>query len=321
MKKTNYAYAVGRIRVNELSLLSSDDVKRLIGAKTYDEAAAQLNSKGYEINGDDYASALKKQKDDAWQLIKEVVTDLSQMNSLIIKNDYHNLKAAVKSAVSGEDARGALITPSVYDTEKIYAAVNEKKWSDIPEEMRAPAQEAYDVLVKTRSAQLSDAICDKYAMKSMLEHAKKAESSIFNDIAQLTVALADIKIAYRCINAGKSADFMKSAMCGCSLIDIDSLVSKASNGSEDFFSYLEKTSFKQAAQLLRESPVSFEKYGDDMIMEIIERGKRTAFGIDPIVSYYEAKEAELITVRIVLSGKLNGASDDVISERVRKLYV
>ncbi|MCI8744511.1 MAG: V-type ATP synthase subunit C, partial [Lachnospiraceae bacterium] len=34
-----------------------------------------------------------------------------------------------------------------------------------------------------------------------------------------------------------------------------------------------------------------------------------------------ARENEIKTVRIILSGKLNGLSDDSIRERVREMYV
>lgn len=321
MKDTDYVYAVGRIRVNELSLLSSSDMGRLIAAKTYEEVVSQLNAKGYEINGTDYSSALNEQKRNTWKLLQEVLPDKSQMDSVIIKNDYHNLKAAVKSAVTGNDGKACLLSPSVYEPEKIYNAVTEKKFSDLPPEMRSVAEESYDILVRTHMAQLSDAVCDKAALEAMLSLAKKADSEIFTEIAECIVACTDIKILYRCILTGKSKEFMSQAVCSCKAFAADTLILKAMGGMDEFLSYLARTDYTEAAEALKQSPTAFEKYCDDRLMRIIEQGKRTAFGIEPLVAYYLAKEAELLSVRIVLSGKLNGNDEETIRERVRLLYV
>ena len=56
-------------------------------------------------------------------------------------------------------------------------------------------------------------------------------------------------------------------------------------------------------------------------MECVNKAKYTAFGIDPIIAYYVARDAEIKTVRIVLSAKINNLPADVIRERVRTLYV
>ena len=40
----------------------------------------------------------------------------------------------------------------------------------------------------------------------------------------------------------------------------------------------------------------------------------------PIVAFYLAKQNEIRTARIIMTAKANGFSEDVISERVRKMY-
>ncbi|MEG1437195.1 MAG: V-type ATPase subunit, partial [Oscillospiraceae bacterium] len=60
---------------------------------------------------------------------------------------------------------------------------------------------------------------------------------------------------------------------------------------------------------------------DDLIMNCIKPARYKAFGVDPIVAYYLAKDAEIKSVRIILSAKLNHLPADIIRERVRALYV
>lgn len=321
MKDTDYVYAVGRIRVKEISLLSSSEIGRLISAKTISEAVGILNSKGYEFEGLDYENAINNQRKQTWQLMKEILPDISSMNSIIIKNDYHNLKAAVKAAVTGTDSRTFLLSPSVYNPDEIYSAVLQKKFSSLPAEMADIAWKGYDILVRTKSAQLSDAVIDKGAMEAMLAYSKNNDSEVFNNIAQWTVACTDIKILFRCIEAGKSAEFMRYAVCSCDAFSSDEIIKFAAEGMDKFFEFLEKTRYGKGAEALKESPAAFEKFCDDGLMKIINDARMTAFGIDPLVAYFIAKETELLNVRIIMSGKINDIPEEVINARVRELYV
>ena len=44
-------------------------------------------------------------------------------------------------------------------------------------------------------------------------------------------------------------------------------------------------------------------------------------GIGPLAAYYVAKETEIKALRIILSAKISGASNDTVRERMRELYV
>ncbi len=204
---------------------------------------------------------------------------------------------------------------------EIYDTVADRNFADLPDIMSKAGEKAYDILVRTSSAQLSDAVIDKATMKAMMSLAEKSDSDMLSQIAQCTVACADIKTAYRCILADKSPDFMKYAISSCSAFSSHDIIQKAVCGMDDFLSWLDKTDYAEAAESLRVSTTSFEKYCDDRIMEIVQRGKTTAFGVDPIVAYYIACETEILTLRIILSGKLNNIPGDTITARVRDMYV
>ena len=56
-------------------------------------------------------------------------------------------------------------------------------------------------------------------------------------------------------------------------------------------------------------------------MSHIEKAKYKSFGIEPLIAFYIAKDAEIKNVRIILSCKHNELPPQTIRERVRKLYV
>ena len=49
--------------------------------------------------------------------------------------------------------------------------------------------------------------------------------------------------------------------------------------------------------------------------------KYNAFSVGPVIAYVIARQNEIKTVRIILTGKQNDLPDDSIRERVREMYV
>ena len=114
---------------------------------------------------------------------------------------------------------------------------------------------------------------------------------------------------------------MENAVCGSPEIEKDELIKSALAGTEQLFTYLETTHYSEAAALLKESSAKYEKWCDDVIMELAEDARMLAFGSEPLAAYFIAKEAEIKNLRILSVCKEFGADKETITERMRKLYV
>ena len=88
--------------------------------------------------------------------------------------------------------------------------------------------------------------------------------------------------------------------------------------AESLFAFLEGTPYSNAAALLKDSAAQYEKWCDDVIMELAETARMQAFGSDPLAAYYIAKEAEIKNIRILSVCKEFGADKETITERMRK---
>lgn len=325
MHETEYAYAVARIRVNELTLLTTSELNQLVNAASYDDAMHKLADKGWKVPENspyDYAKMLEAEADKAWSLIKEVIPDIHELDMLIVKNDFHNLKAALKCSASGDDPSGYYVKPSCIDTDVITQAVETHDFSILPEYMQNSAQKAYDMVVKVHNGQLADVVLDTAAMETMLNLARNTHRELLIKIADIICVAADIKAAYRIAKTNKGREFAELSLAECVTLDKSSLVEAATEGEEKLIAYLEKTSYSQPADDLKNGDTTaFEKWCDDELMKLVGQAKFTAFGVEPIVAYYIAKDAEIKSVRIILSAKLNNLSADIIKKRVRELYV
>ena len=119
----------------------------------------------------------------------------------------------------------------------------------------------------------------------------------------------------------KSTDFMKRAMAECDSLSVSQLSKAALSGMDAICEYLRGTAYAEGADALAESPSAFERWCDNRIIQTISPEKYHAFTIGPVIAYVIARQNEIKTVRIILSGKQNELPDDSIRERVREMYV
>ncbi len=322
MKNNDNLFAVASIRVKENSLLSKSDLEQLINAESYKKAAALVGEKGYDIKeGSDYSAVLDESLNNSWTDIITAAPEAEALKALIVKNDFQNVKAILKAEVMGYDAKDYLTLPCIVPPEELLEKVANRSFEELPEFLGSAAKEALEILSKTENAQLCDAFLDTAALEAMLSFAKQSGEDILCEYINTFCLAADIKTAYRAIKTGKSSVFLNTAVAQNDFIKKDDFVEAALAGEEEFLSYLSKNGFEAYKNALEESPSAFEKYCDDRLLEIVKKAKSTVFGISPLAAYSVAKEAEIKSLRIILSAKQSHMPSDIIRERMRESYV
>ncbi len=327
MTDNQYYYAVARIRSRELGLLNQSFIDQLLGARSVDEAMRLLQDKGwympdeYTTESDRVEKMLSAEKKKTWDLIEELVDDMSVFDVLLIENDYHNLKAAVKEALTADRhpsifSNGGTIEPRVMEE-----AVESRDFSPLPDEMEPVAEKALETLLHTHDGQLTDVIIDKAALAAISEAGKKSGSPVLELYAGLKVASADIKIAIRAVKTGKDKNFIKEALAPCDTLDTDKLAEAAGEGMDAIYDYLSLTKYSDAVSELKKSPSAFERWCDNLIIRNIRSEITHPYTIGPLAAYIIARENEVSTVRIVLSGLINDLPEESVRERAREMYV
>ena len=318
-----YTYAVARIRALEVSLFSNATIDQLMACRTYEQCLQFLAERGWgdgETNPE-AETMLAREEEKIWELVGELSIDMEKFDVLSYPKLFHNLKAAIKEVCTEEKNPHIFYDDVKIPGHEMLEIVREKDFGRLPLNMREAAEEAYDTLLHTRDGQLCDVIIDKAALTAIGQAGKEAKDEIIRDYAESTVAVADIKIAVRSQKTAKSMDFMKRAMAECDSINVGQLAKAALGGMDAIREYLAGTAYAEGAEALAESPSAFERWCDNRIIQTISPQKYKAFTIGPVVAYVLARQNEIKTVRIILSGKLNDLPDDSIRERVREMYV
>ena len=101
MPEKLYVYAVARIRSKEMQLLDTQFINQLMAAPGYRECLKLLMEKGGKEGCTELEQILTYEQQKTWAFISELVEDMSVFNVLLLPNDYHNLKAAIKTVYTG----------------------------------------------------------------------------------------------------------------------------------------------------------------------------------------------------------------------------
>ena len=323
MAKPDYIYAVARIRAKELLCFGSPAMEQLMACKTYEECLRMLNEKGWGDGsaGQTPESLLDGERNKTWEQLRELVEDMSVFDVFLYANDYHNLKAAIKENYAPSHGADIYSSNGTIDPAVFRQAADEHDFSVLPAGMRDAAEEAMSVLRETGDGQLCDIIIDKAALNAILQAGKASGDPLLAFYAEHTVATANIKTAVRCQKTGKSLAFIQRALAECDTLDVSLLAQTAVESFEAMIEYLGRTCYSGAAEALTQSASAFERWCDNRLIEKIRPQKYETSTIGPLAAWLLARENEIKTVRILLSGKRNGLSDDAIRERLREMYV
>ncbi|KAF0225012.1 MAG: Archaeal/vacuolar-type H+-ATPase subunit C [Erysipelotrichaceae bacterium] len=329
MKETTYAYAVGRIRANELSLLTMLDIDQLISADSYRSAITILEEKGWLEHEahEDLDRSFKAQELKMWHLLQEISPDTSVFDSLLVRNDFHNIKASLKSFVSAQlmgtniHEEDHFLLPCTIDPNKIHQAIITRNYDDLPAFVSSAILATYEVLIRTADGQLADIMLDAKTMEEMKLRAAQSKSTFIEDVVEILCVSANIKIALRAAKTGKDKLFLETALISMKSLKKDSLIEATLKGNDELIHYLISTPFSGAVEAMKTSSSAFEKWCDDFLMAKLTKAKYVSLAVDPLIAYYIAKTTEIKNIRILLSCKHNHVASESIKERMRKLYV
>lgn len=327
MSKNQHIDAVTRIHIKENDLLSEEFLEQMVKAEDYDACLAMLTEKGWGCDTDgqlvsrDMKDIILYERDRAWNLMREVLhEDISELDIFLIAADYHNLKAAIKETRVNHEMEDIYMDQGAFPAEVVKNAVQTKEFDQLTERMAKVGEEALDVFLRTGDAQLCDTMVDRAQMEALVEAADKLESEALKQYAELTVVSANIKTALRAIKTGKDQEYLEQALAECKTLNKTALIKATLVGVDELDDYLAGTDYADGVTEFAKSMSAFERWCDNLMIERMKAQKWNPFGIDPLAAYVLACEGERKSVRIILSGKLNGLDEDAIRERIRETY-
>lgn len=320
MNNADYAYSVAYIRSLENYLLDKNDIESLILAKTPQEAMRVLNDKGYTKEptpASELERVLSYKTEQAWETVREAAPDGAPLDILLFENDFHNLKVVLKSIFAGlTDVSDLFLTPATVSLSLLEEALADQKFDILPDMLKNTAKRAYEIIANTEDSQLLDVIIDKASMDFVLNSAISSGSDFLYKYVSLKNALSDIKIAYRAYVTEKDKFFLEQAISEECLLGKEGLILATLAGKDSLFNYISENGFDDGVQALKQSMHAFEVYADNKKTACLGQSDMISLGIEPLLAYLIKIQAEVLTIRIILSCKINGFSENSIRERL-----
>ncbi|MCD6170610.1 MAG: V-type ATP synthase subunit C [Candidatus Latescibacteria bacterium] len=325
---TRYAYAVGRIRSLERRYLTSQDIERLIATEEPEEAYRFLVEKGY-TGGElkiktwsDLESCLAVERQQVLALISTLCQDTPISNLFRERYDFHNLKVLLKARYSGQDLDHLLIDVGTVGVESLTKAVAEDDYRSMPQFIRNTVQVVNSGWEKTNNPQFIDILADCEMYKRFDSVIRPFGNHFLNGWLDLEIDLANIKTLLRVKWLGLDAAVLTQSLVEAGSIKKSELFSLRETPWEATVSFFSKTRYAKTvatgtdALLKSGSFLPLERAADATLISCLERAKVQSLGIEPLVAYLLLKEYEFKAVRIVVVGKTNQLSAELIRERL-----
>ncbi|MGE4282609.1 MAG: V-type ATP synthase subunit C [Clostridia bacterium] len=330
---TQYAYAAARVRAIERKLLDKVKIDRMVEAKTAEEALKVLIDADYGYSDGDISDAfayeiiLKEEHKKVYKLLKEIAPQPEVFDIFLIGNDFHNIKVLLKAEFLGQDFDELLTDTGTIPSSKLKIMIKDRNLSEMDPVMQKAIEECIDSFNRTGDPQNIDLILDKASFQQMKEAAECSKIKFIIGLVEILADLANIKIFLRVQRLKKSWDFLSKVLVPGGTIGEKIFIEKLESPLEGFVEVLKYTPYgsfsEEAIESFKNSGnlTVFEKLSDNFMISYIKKAKYIFLGIEPLVGYLMAKENEIKIARIIMVGKINNISNEMIRERLREAYV
>ena len=333
MDVMQFTQALSRIWVFETRLLDRTKIERMIEAPSAEEALRILNeteysnilSKAKRVN--DYENILSYELKRVYELMYELCLVKDVVDLMSVKYRYHNLKVLLKGKFLSKDLSNLLIDLGIEDLKELKSIVDLDNFDDLKGYTKKAAIEVVKDFEENKDPQKIDIIVDRYMFDEMQEIKKKLDYKFTDNLVLATIDLTNIRTLIRLKKQGQGREFASKVLIAGGAIDKDTLISIINETPENIITKLSTTIYsdiiKEGIENFKESNSAslLEKLSDNYIMDLMKGARLVTFGPDRILSYIYAKETEIKIIRIIMVGKLNNISQEVIRERLRDSYV
>ena len=328
LKDTNFLNISGRIRAMENRLLTRERMERMLDARTGEEAAKVLTECGYPELGRLTPSALdamlSQAREAVYQDLSQSVPDPALVDVFRIKYDYHNAKVLIKSQAMGLSPDRLLVEGGRYTPDALRAGYEEGDLSACTPAFAQAVEQARDLLGASTDPQSADILLDQAYYGEMLQAARETGSAFLLGYVRLAIDAANLRALVRAARMERGTDFLSRVLIEGGTVPSKRILEVRAGEAASLFGGMLSEAAALGAELAKPGSgrlTAFERACDNALMAYQATAKRVAFGEQPVLGYLYAKENEFTSIRIILSGRMDGLAADVIRERLRDAYV
>jgi V/A-type H+-transporting ATPase subunit C len=316
-----YAYASGRIRALETTLLGRQRLDRIAEAGSLDEAARLLSDTAYGVHLDEMEESghrifLIGEERRVLDLVDSLSLDREVSDVLRLGNDFHNLKVALREKVSGRDLGDLYVDLGRFDAGGVAEAVRAEVLESLPAVLVDAARLALGAYRDSGDPAVADMLIDKAMFAHFLNSAGAYGGPFMKALVRTWIDLGNIRTFMRARYLGLEAPMLPEIMIEGGLARLSDFYETYQFKADEIVARFEFSPYRRvidigaAAAEKDGSFVPLEREIDNVLVAFLKIARHFTFGLEVVISYALIKLVEIKVLRLVLAGKERGMAPD-----------
>lgn len=328
IKDVDYVFISARVRAMERDLLTRERMERMLEAPSNEDAVKVLAECGYpeltELTAAGLEAVLAEQQRRTMADLGAACPQPGAVEVFRLKHDYHNAKVLVKAEALGVPQDQLLVWGGRYAPDQLAADYRQNELKGCSDRFCRGIARAREVLGSTGDPQQADLVLDRACFGEMTELARASGIPFVQGYVRMLIDVANLRAVVRASRLEKGPEFLDLV-----LVEGGSVSPRALSTArgEDLSGLFRSGALAEAAAegAAHSAPGSgplteFERLCDDAVMDYFGGTRLVSFGIEPVIGYLYAREAETTAIRTILSGRMAGLDSDTIRARLRRTY-
>ena len=329
MKQSSYHELNPLVRLKELELLTPDLLERMLKAEDLADVETLFRGTIYgeyltEEFSESFEEALDHAQEDLLKELVEIVPDPKVVWIYTMRLTFHNLKALIKAELLDQNFDELFIYDGFYSLEQIKTAIRTGQASGLPSSLLESIKEVREHFEESNSLQGIDIILDRKYLYSQRKIADAIDEPELTKEVVSFIDFTNILMVARGIKQKRSRNFMSTALSSHGSILKEELLDCVEGDLEQFTNYLKTTSYGEMMETIIQNNIinlsQLERLCDNYLTSFYETAQTQAFGPLPVLALLNAKAIEIKNLRLIITGKRVGLSEEQIRERMRETY-
>ena len=309
------------LRAREAGFLGRSRLERMLDEPTYADACRVATEAGYpDMTGMDVKGINAALADRRAAEVAELGEQLGESGVLALFRlpyDCHNAKAIVKAEGDMSRCETLLSGAGTYAPELLRAAYDGADPAGLPALLIEAIAEARQTLARTGNPQAADNVLDRACFALELKAAEETDSAFILDYVRSRIDKVNLRSALRTLGLPRRDELLRDALIPGGTVDPAAILAAA--GRDELQQLFSTTAYTAAAACT--GMTDFEKVSDNAEQETLQGAALISFGPEVVVEYLGALEGELMSLRIILTGRRMGIAPATLRERLRESYV
>lgn len=324
VKREDYLYATGRVRIFEKRLLSPRQLQLMLEATSWEEVIRLFRETHYgrglaaDATLADCMRALAEERKRLYEEIHDVAPGSPLARLMTVQDRYHNLKVLLKTVFLGEDLSHLLV--EVHDTDMLYREnllrFPEKNPRESWEEKAVAA--ALDDYREHGDLQRSEFLMDRHMLTEMHELAQQIPSPLIQDWVREQVDFYHLNVFLRMGKGKESPERFALTLAEGGTYSPEEWEEFYPGGKCPLFEDNPRLSGLVTVLQAGAGPALLEQVRDEANIAWAREGQKITYGPEVLFSYWLGREMELLDLRILLVSLSSQLPAEKRAQRLRK---